>query len=269
MGEGVESRLTRRVESGGALRLPKLDTSRIDATALTAAELESAIARLYEQQTTLAVKLVVVSRLDAGEDHALDAWREPPASERYGCFVVRGLVAPWPSVLSEPLGAALELSDVPFEDVLQAVQERSKLPMAVDWVNLEFAGVDRDTGIRLSVPPDVGVGRALEMILEAASPFESLHYDWVEGILRISTRESGTHKQTMVVNVSPLLEERDDRDEQIEVVVDAIQESVSPDIWRDNGGDLGTINVVENRLVITAPPWALRDVLALLSKLSM
>jgi hypothetical protein len=273
MAPGVETRVTRLVEADGNLRLPKLQGRAVDARGKGAAALEEAILLAYRDQVVLPLPtMVVVSRLDAGEDHALEAWRAPPEAVRHAGFVVRGMVAPWPEALARPLDGPDEVAEVPLEDVLALLSQRMGVPMSPNWVTLEMVGVDRTTPVSVQADGAVPASRVLRMVLDNASPLEPLEYEWIDGVLMISTDEAlARHVQTSVIDLGPLVAgfaAPAAREELIEDVIDLVQETIRPDAWRDNGGDLGTIQEIDGRLAITATPRMHREIIALLEKLS-
>jgi hypothetical protein len=272
MSPGVETRVTRLVEADGNLRLPKLQGRAVDARGKGAAALEEAILRAYRDQVVLPQPtMVVVSRLDAGEDHALEAWRAPPEPVRHAGLVVRGMVAPWPDALTRPLDGPIEVDQVPLEDVLALLSQRMGVRISVNWVTLAMVGVDRDTPVTLQADGAVPAARVLRMVLDHASPMEPLAYEWIDGLLMISTDEElGVHVQTSVIDLGPLLDgfEPGDRDVIVGDIVALITETISTDAWRVNGGDLCSIDEIDGRLAITATPRMHREIIALLEKLA-
>jgi type II secretory pathway component GspD/PulD (secretin)/tetratricopeptide (TPR) repeat protein len=58
-----------------------------------------------------------------------------------------------------------------------------------------------------------------------------------------------------------------EKKERVRQLVSAIQQNIDPDSWRDNGGDIGSINEMKDVLIITTTPKNHREITGLLSKL--
>jgi RNA polymerase sigma factor (sigma-70 family) len=193
-----------------------------------------------------------------------------PAEGRPG-LVLEGEVAPWPEALTKPLGTPLSLNEVPLDEAIAMLRERMGLSVFADWTAMELEGVDRKMPITLDFAENISTGRALEFVLRAASGgFAQLGYDWDGDVLVISTAEEmSRHVKTMVVDLRPIAgrgEEQVVDEETVQQIIKLITETVHMDSWRENGGS-ASIQAVSGRLVVTAPPRLLRDVLKLVEKL--
>lgn len=274
LGEGVESRLTRVVEADGSVRLPKLDAGRLDAIGMTAAELEAAVARLYGQQVLAEAPLVVVSRLDAGEEHALNATSRPAGAGGHPSrFDIEGKIESLPAAMTRPIGRPVEFVEMPLAEVVSFLRDATQVPVWLNVQAIELEGVDRKTPISLTLPAEVSTERVLELVVRSAGGgFASLDYGWKDGVLVISTAEElARHVETVSIDIRPLIviaEIPEAREEEIEQIIELITETVHSDTWKDNGGEVGSIRELNGRLVITAPQQVLRDIVDLLEKLA-
>ena len=197
-----------------------------------------------------------------------------PATQRSGGgLVLEGKVEPWPAGMTKPMGSPLSADEVPLDELLPMLAQRMGLTLYADWEALELEGVDRKTPVTLNLGAEVTAGRALELALHAVSGgFASLNFDWNEGVLMVSTEEVlSKNVRTMVIDLRPIAGSGPDQEVSEAVaqqIVETITETIHTDAWRDNGGSIGAIRAVEGRLVVTATPRMLRDVLALLEKFS-
>ena len=281
MGEGVETRLLRRVEADGTIRLPMLDADDLDATGMTAGELERDLARRYERQTTAKRATVVVSRLDAGEDHELDTSRGP-AGDAIKVTVLNGAaLEPAPPAMDQAVSIPIRFEAIPFEDVLGFFRGVLNVPVWANWQALELAGVDRHSQITLELPETTPMERVLALTLDqAGGGFAELRWTWDEGVLTVTTAEDLRRSvEIALFDVRPLLERwratapADDEqgpptyDEMVQRLIDLITTTVASDDWQVNGGGVGKIAEVNRRLIVTATPRMLREIKELLDKL--
>ena len=269
MGEGVETRLLRRVAEDGTIRLPKIDADDLDAAGMTADDLERDLERRYEQQTTAKSVFVVVSRMDLGEDHALT----PGQSDLEGDPTATPLERR-PAVLRRVLTGPLELRDVPAEIALARLGAAYKLPLIVRWESMEQVGVDRRTAASLSLPAGTRADEALSLLLDRiGGGFAELRWTyWEQAVVVGDKQKLREYVNTYVFDLRPLLEadalpEGAGREETVQRVIDLVTATVESDEWQYNGGEIGKIAELNGRLVVTGTPEMLRGVAALLETL--
>ena len=283
MGEGVETRLTRRVEADGTIRLPMIETDNLDATGMTADDLERNLSRRYEQQTAAKRPTVVVSRIDLGEDHELDTARKPAgAAGPVKMTMLNGddPLTPPPAAFDRAVGAPLEFDAVPFREVVERLRKSSGLSIFVNYQALELQGVDGNTEVTLRLTPDVKLRKTLLLLLDQiGGGFAELGWTWDEGVLTISTADDlSRNTVTVLFDVRPMLDrERDavaaggddapSEAELLDRLKSLITTTVATDSWQDNGGRVGKIADYNGRLLVTATPAMIRGVAELLDKL--
>jgi hypothetical protein len=80
----------------------------------------------------------------------------------------------------------------------------------------------------------------------------AIEYRVKEGVIEFATRESFDRRESALVsyNITHLIESGVD----LEEVRKAITSFVDPEEWEDNGGNLGTMMIVGNRMFVKAPP---------------
>ena len=108
-----------------------------------------------------------------------------------------------------PDGGGLNLQDVPLEDALTYIQQRTGLNMHVNWRALALASVDKKTAISLQVR-NITVARTLDLLcdqLSGGQARESAIYWYNEqGVLTITTGSAlDTDLTAKVIDVSDLL----------------------------------------------------------------
>ena len=278
MGEGVETRLLRRVGDDGSLRLPMLDADTLDATAMTAADLERDLTRRYERQSTRGEFLVVVSRIDLGEDHALTpGWDDligDPAVRVADPMRTMGDPMP-PEVMRRVNADLLAFDDVPAREALARVGAVYALPLVIEWPSVELQGVDAQTPVTLTLPAGTRADWALSAILkQIGGGFAELGWADYRGAIVVGASELlDTYVETAVIDIRDLLLRavggRGDgmREEMVERIVTLITTTVQTDAWEINGGTIGRISELDGKLVVTATPEMLRQVAALLETL--
>ena len=271
MGEGVETRLLRRVGDDGSLRLPMLDADALDASGMTAGELERELTRRYERQTTKKDLLVVVSRIDLGEDHAMT----PGRNDLIGDPTAEGMAPSPPAFMSRALPESTDLSGLSARDALLRVGAAYKLPLVVNWPSMEAAGVDRETKLDLTLPAGTRADRALSLVLDQlGGGGAALGWTDYDGAVIVGTQELvNSYVETAVFDVRRLLAPKADApegqspEERVDRLKTIITTTVASDAWQDNGGVAGKIAELDGQLVVTATPQMLRDVAKLLEVL--
>ena len=225
---------------------------------------------------------MVVSRLDLGEDHQLDASRGP-ADGADGVTVLNGPpLGPAPPALDRPVGVPFHLDAVPFEDVLERYRAALGVQVRANWQAFELAGVDRRSEVTLDLPATTPADRVLALALDQiGGGFAELVWEWDGKVLTITTAEDlARHRVVALFDVRPLLEAQraaalvaegeqpPGYDELVERLIDLITTTVETDQWHRNGGTVAKILELNRQLVITAPPRTLREVSQLLGNLN-
>ncbi len=142
-----------------------------------------------------------------------------------------------------------------IEEVLRSIAERYHVNLVPDWSNLEAGEVRRTKTLRGRV-----TGLSLHATLQAAFAEagwqNQIRLTVDDGLIRIS----GEHiAQSRVYDVAKLLEmmkksyPTTQPSDQVDVgdkLNKLIQDHISPDSWREQGGSEGTINVIGTRLIV-------------------
>lgn len=146
----------------------------------------------------------------------------------------------------------------------------SKLPVLVYWSHL--AGLSKEPVIQPSekawvTGEGMGLGEALSMVNENMNqgPDGGVDFRVLDGKLVFSSTEYFDRKETVLAtyDLTAVVEERltdpdpsarRETEEQVtHQVVELISALVSPDLWRDNGGDRASVSRFGAKLFITAP----------------
>jgi len=225
----------------------------------------------------------------------------------------------------------LKFDAIPLEEVIGNIQSLTGLNIVPNWSALEFAAIDRDIEITLSLR-DVTYEKALELVLDAAGGGEiELAYEIDDGVIQISTKEDLARRTaTRVYNVQDLIisvptfrgrniniedigqnqgqqgglgggrflqggglggggggaggggggggnlfqgggqrnEDEDiDQGDPIEPIIELIQQTIDPESWRAAGGNVGSIQPLNQQLVVTQTSTAHNQIRDLLRQL--
>ncbi len=231
--------LLRQIGDDGLLAMPNGHT--ISAAGRPRGEIE---AQLMEQ---FGAGLAVISRLDAGEDHGGGVVAAADQGPQIDLSAVR-LPDKW-------TGKAT------LEDVVMLIHDIAGIQAIVNYPALELEGIKRDAEADLAIPPGTRLDVALDHVLSqlGSAAFAELTWQAIDGTLHITTWDDAARRvETRVYDVTPF-----DLDE----VMDVICDTVYSDSWRENGGTIGSISVVDGRLVITQMPRMHGEIGALLAKL--
>ena len=181
----------------------------------------------------------------------------------------------------------VRLDGVGLEAALDQLRETARANIVVDWHDLEAAGIDRTTPVKLHVW-DLPLSRTLTVVLAAAGgDTVTLDFRAEGGVIRVATadRLAATGTLLRIYDVRPLVvrhaaanAELDavyyaevmsrnpttapveaggylkTQEEVIEEITTLLRETVDPDSWRDNGGTLGALREWAGRLFITQTP---------------
>ena len=170
---------------------------------------------------------------------------------------------------------SVRFDNTPLEQVLDFFSAETGLPVSVDWTMLSELRIDRQTPVTLELSNATAAG-ALESALKVASgePWWSRAgavFTVEEGTVIVSSPD-GINRQTvsLTYDVADLLQGMgsDWTDaEKGQSLIDLITETVRPYGWNINGGDVGSIGVVEQSFVIRNTRQAHREVRDLLDTL--
>jgi beta-lactamase regulating signal transducer with metallopeptidase domain len=218
------------------------------------------------------------------------AAREAEAREEAGGPVAASGAAPR-SVADAKAQAALDrnmpeinFQAVPLGDAVDFLRDVTGANIFVNWKALEAAGVERNVTVTARVR-DVKFSKALKMMLDDVSAGNvRVGYEVDEGVIMISTEEDlARNVVTRVYDVRDLLISGDDappadfagvehpkpgatsqpatqplspRDDAVKRLTELILNTVAPDTWKPNGGNVGNFTELHGQLIVTQTPSA-------------
>ncbi len=172
----------------------------------------------------------------------------------------------------------LTLEGKTIQQVLVAIQEKTRINIVGDWPDLEHAGLDRKKtlhgrllGVTVSEALQVALAEAgLEQMpgividghvvtLKGDREVENRAYR-LDNLLARMKKEFAT---TRPANFDDLALQR----EVVDSLITTIEESIDPDTWRDAGGTIGSLRMLGNTLIITQDPAAFPKIEKLLHRL--
>ncbi len=156
-----------------------------------------------------------------------------------------------------PLDVRVEMSP---REILDAVVATERIGVSVDWGRLEEAGIVADEPFGLS--SDGSVLLVLqEMQRRGDDAGEPLDWRLVGNHLTIDTRSNFDFRERSLASyeIGDILEAMNmnysiEHDDAVVEVSTLISDLVEPELWRENGGDLAQMRVVNGRMFIVAPP---------------
>jgi len=156
----------------------------------------------------------------------------------------------------------MDFNGAKLSDLLEAVAAAAKLTLDVDWRDLESGGPQAADPVTIKTGP-LPLNLFLEKLTRAlpmADRGRSLDYRIANGVLRVASRAGLDRAEVQLVSydVSRIVESWSARSSESPVEImdkmrEAIEGFVEPDDWANNGGDLGKISIVGDRLFIQAP----------------
>ncbi|MCE9604002.1 MAG: hypothetical protein K8U03_03770 [Planctomycetia bacterium] len=185
--------------------------------------------------------------------------KEPPKN-------VRVAIEDMAAHIEEQLASKTEAAyiDTQLSDIVQDLEKRHNLSIAIDAEALSSEGKGPDTGATLRVQ-DVSLTSVLNRLLKP----HGLSWAVVdEGILITSPAGEEKHLITTVYSVADLAGSEDTVD--YDELTTMITGSVDPDSWREAGGGVGTIARISAKkaLVITQTYTNHRAIASILRQLS-
>jgi hypothetical protein len=175
----------------------------------------------------------------------------------------------------------LKFDAAAFSDVMESLRDQTHLNLLVDWRALESAGIDRNTPVTTRVR-NVKFSKALRIILDhVGGDTVKLGYAIDGNVLNVSTADAlAKDTVTRVYDIRDLIieipnfteapnfsigdahypqsrpskqpvSEDDRRAERIKEITDLVKETVDADSWRENGGSVGSIRVLQGQLIVT------------------
>lgn len=257
--EELESHVRERVRD-----LVLAGTDEAAATRTAIAELGDAAAvaqRFREAARTpyrrLAMNLAVLGVAGAALVTSMVAVRSPGQGSVPGPSYQPGVVDRVAAGAKEPGGAKLDAHDTPLRTVLEDLARSIDAEMVVRWAALNEAGVLAPEPVTVKAGPG-GLSTVFEAVNEAVlvayardASDRAIDYRLRDGVLEIATPGWFDRRESTVVryDLAPIEEQGVATEEFVEL----IRQFVSPDDWKDNGGDLAEVRVVGRLAFIKAP----------------
>lgn len=190
----------------------------------------------------------------------------------------------------------------PFEQVISYLRELTGLNIVVNWTAMEAAAIEKEAEVSLKLA-DVTFDGGLCLILDAVGAGEiELAYDVLDGVVIVSTKEDLSRRTFVrVYDVKDLVawsrEEQkaridsviesvtkhaggtvirdalvkgwmpDPEEKTTDTLVELIRQTIDPESWREAGGNVGSISVLNSCLIIYQTNAAHRQVDQLLAAL--
>ena len=184
--------------------------------------------------------------------------------------------------------ADLTFEDVALADVVDAIQEISRLGVHVQWRALALSDITRETLVTVDVP-GLTLARTLNLMTDGLNAgqdkYSSVYWVIDDGLITFTTgRAINRETRTRMYDVGDLLmaipdfaaprfdigevlasggaastdfwadsEDEDDeptREETEQLLIDTIKDLLDGDMWVDGGGQ-GSVRIVGNRLIVT------------------
>lgn len=160
------------------------------------------------------------------------------------------------------------VEDTQAHEVIEQAAAAAGLRASISSKAMESIGSAPNGSVTMSMD-DATLQRALEEVwtqLSIGPEGDRLAYRVRDGVLRVTT----AHELDMVERVLVTIDisgpqERGVADEQI---CELVQTFIEPDAWVDNGGDLGEMSVVGDKMFVRAPPRMIEGVRWIVGELS-
>ncbi|HVX84940.1 MAG TPA: hypothetical protein VH253_09000 [Phycisphaerae bacterium] len=156
-----------------------------------------------------------------------------------------------------------------LEEALKAFGTAANVHMDVRWKSLEAAGIQSSAPISVDLAK-IPTARVLAEILnEAGGATATLNFTVMDNQVLVSTADDLTGSRYSVVrmyDIGLLIPDAGD-EASVQELIDTIETVIAPDTWRDKGGQLGSIRVLESKLIISQTRENHRAVAAMLTKL--
>ena len=203
--------------------------------------------------------------------------------------------------------ASLAYDGMPFLEVIDDLRRRTRSNIVTNWAALEFADIKRDQAVSMSLHDvSLGAAIRVLLEIVGGGETE-LAYEISDGVIWISTREdlsrrtvTAVHDCDDLLNVetklladyinrvieavaeaggrdllkNPEAAERVVRaavteltDDLASELIELIQQTVDPESWRSTGGNVGSIQLFGDRLVVVQTVSAQREIANLLERL--
>jgi hypothetical protein len=165
--------------------------------------------------------------------------------------------------LAGPLhSSGLDYTDQPLQDVVNQLADEYGIPIHLDKIALEEAGIGTDSKVSVTLH-NISLHSALKLMLR------SLQLTWIiqDEVLTITTKENAEKDlDTCVYNVQGLVDDSDPKS--VKALIDVICSCVASDTWAINGGGQAEVRPLPSGLlVVSQTPTIQEEVFTLLDKI--
>lgn len=156
------------------------------------------------------------------------------------------------AILHRPIHE-LRLKSAPLDHVIDLLRSSTRSNVEVDWKSFEACGVDHQYPVTMELW-DTTLGESLDALSSTHSWFG---YELQEGVVRIATPDVARVASLQAHDVRPLIEAlvhrpgrahppgqgsasdpaAPTRQEVVDTIIRLIEDCISPDSWKDNGGN--------------------------------
>jgi hypothetical protein len=161
--------------------------------------------------------------------------------------------------LAGPLhSSGLNYADTSLQDVLMQLGDEYGIPIQLDKVALEEAGIGTDSPVTMTLH-NISLHSALRLILHR------LQLTWMvrDEVLMVTTKESAEKDlDTCVYNVQGLVEDSDPKS--VKALMDVICGCVQTDTWAVNGGGQAEILPLPSGLLVVSQTQAAQEQVSML-----
>lgn len=184
-------------------------------------------------------------------------------------------------MLQRPIPATFRL--LPLVNVLDSVRRSARINLFVDWRALSASGITPETVVTTPVPPQgmLTAAEALSAVLNSITEREHVPMSFdidKDGVVEVGQTSQAAEQEviTCCYNIRGLLQTRMPSklwpadasiDARAESISRELEQQVSPDSWRENGGQIGGIKVLGRVLVVTHTPLNQERVAEVLQRL--
>lgn len=161
--------------------------------------------------------------------------------------------------------ATLTLTAEPLEMALRTLAERSGVPIRVRWKALEATGLGREAPVTVDLQ-NVPASRILMRMLEAAAGSTTgTRFEIEDGGVTVSSADELSSSRYGLVRVYDVRDlvggagfahlpahlQAELHSTQVYNLSEVIKAAIEPESWRDNGGTVGSLRVLNGMLIVT------------------
>ena len=152
------------------------------------------------------------------------------------------------------------MEDMTARQIVEAMVATEKIGVYVDWSPIEEIGINPDDPLGFS-GKEVSVSIVLnELARRTDNTFGGLDWRVTDRVLTLDTKHAFDRRERVIAcyDIEQIVNRLSEQyntpySEAIDEIRGAIINLVDPDLWLDNGGDIGQIQIVGGRMFVNAP----------------